>query len=273
MTELRESIDKAVKAILEKNDIKPDLAIILGTGLGGLVKEIEIETEIPYEEIPGFPLSTVEFHAGKLIIGTLSGKKVVAMQGRFHMYEGYDMQQITFPVRVLKYLGAETLIISNACGGINPGFNKGDLMAIMDHINLLGDNPLIGANDNSIGPRFPDMSQPYCKEMIRLALDIAKDENISLQTGVYASMTGPSLETAAEYNMLRVIGADAIGMSTVPEVIVGVHMGMKILAFSVVTDICVPETLEPVNIDEIIKIANEAEPKLTLLIKKVVEKL
>ncbi|MFC1492421.1 purine-nucleoside phosphorylase [candidate division KSB1 bacterium] len=273
MTTLKESIENAVKTIRTKSADIPELAIILGTGLGGLVNEIEIEVEIPYEEIPGFPLSTVEFHAGKLIIGTLSGKKVVAMQGRFHMYEGYDMKQITFPVRVLKYLGAETLIISNACGGINPGFSKGDLMAIKDHINLLFDNPLIGANDNSIGPRFPDMSEPYNKKMISLALEIAKKENIRLQTGVYASMSGPSLETAAEYNMLRVIGADAIGMSTVPEVIVGVHMGMKILAFSVVTDICVPETLEAVNIDEIIKIANEAEPKLTLLIKRVVERL
>ncbi|MCP4728287.1 MAG: purine-nucleoside phosphorylase [bacterium] len=273
MTDLKKSIENAVQAIRTRSTVIPELAIILGTGLGGLVNEIEIEVEIPYEEIPGFPLSTVEFHAGKLIIGTLSGKKVVAMQGRFHMYEGYDMKQITFPVRVLKHLGADTLIISNACGGINADFSKGDLMAIKDHINLLCDNPLIGANDNSIGPRFPDMSEPYNKEMISLAIEIAKEENIRLQTGVYASMSGPSLETAAEYNMLRVIGADAIGMSTVPEVIVGVHMRMKILAFSVVTDICVPETLEAVNIDEIIKIANEAEPKLTMLIKKVVERL
>jgi len=273
MSELREAIDKAVNIIRSYSDLVPQVGIILGTGLGGLVQDIDIEAEVSYTDIPDFPLSTVEFHAGKLILGTLMGKNVAAMQGRFHIYEGYTMQQITFPVRVLNRLGAETLIISNACGGLNPEFAQGDIMVMTDHINLLGGNPLIGPNDNSLGPRFPDMSEPYNRELIATIERIAKEENIKVQKGVYAAMTGPSLETAAEYKMLRIIGTDAIGMSTVPEVIVGVHMGMKILGLSVVTDLCIPETLQPANIDEIIRIAGEAEPKLTLLIKRVVEEL
>lgn len=273
MSELRESIDRAVNVIRGHTDLVPQVGIILGTGLGGLVHDIDIDAEVSYEDIPDFPFSTVEFHAGKLILGTLAGKNVAAMQGRFHIYEGYTMQQITFPVRVLNRLGAETLIISNACGGLNPEFNRGDIMIMTDHINLLGGNPLIGPNDNALGPRFPDMSEPYNRELIAAVERIAKKENIKVQKGVYAAMTGPSLETAAEYKMLRIIGTDAIGMSTVPEVIVGAHTGMKILGLSVVTDLCIPETLQPVDIDEIIRIAGEAEPKLTLLIKRLIEEL
>ena len=275
MSEFREAIDKAVNVVRNYTDLVPQVGIILGTGLGGFVplSGIDIDAEVSYEDIPDFPLSTVEFHAGKLILGTLAGKYVAAMQGRFHIYEGYTMQQITFPVRVLNRLGAETLIISNACGGLNPEFNRGDIMIMTDHINLLGGNPLIGPNDNALGPRFPDMSEPYNRELIAEIERIAKEENIKVQKGVYAAMTGPSLETAAEYKMLRIIGADAIGMSTIPEVVVGVHMGMKILGLSVVTDLCIPETLQPANIDEIIRIAGEAKPKLTLLIKRLVEEL
>ena len=273
MSELSEAIDKAVKVIRSHTSLKPEVGIILGSGLGGLANDITIEAEISYEDIPGFPLSTVEFHAGKLILGTLGGKKVVAMQGRFHVYEGYTMQQITFPVRVLKFLGAGTLIISNVSGGLNGLFTRGDIMIVADHINLLVGNPLIGQNEDSLGPRFPDMSEPYNRELITKVEKIANEENIPVKKGVYAAMTGPSLETAAEYTMLKIIGADSIGMSTVPEVIVGVHMGMKILALSVITDLCIPETLQPVNIDEILRIAAEAEPKLTLLIKRVIEAL
>jgi len=270
MSEHRGAIDRAIAAIREYSALEPEAAIILGTGLGGLAKEITLDAVIHYGNIPGFPLSTVETHAGKLLLGTLNGKKVVAMQGRFHIYEGYSPHQIAFPVQVMKYLGARFLIISNVAGGLNPAFNKGDIMILCDHINLLGGNPLIGRNDDSIGPRFPDMSEPYNRELMALAERIAGREGIAVQKGVYAAMTGPSLETAAEYRMLRIIGADAVGMSTVPEVIAGVHIGMKILGLSVITDLCSPETLEPVDILEIIRIAGKTEPLLTLLIKQVI---
>jgi purine-nucleoside phosphorylase len=270
MSEHREAIDRAIAAIREYSALEPEAAIILGTGLGGLAKEITLDAVIPYGNIPGFPLSTVETHAGKLLLGTLNGKKVVAMQGRFHIYEGYSPHQIAVPVQVMKYLGARFLIISNVAGGLNPAFNKGDIMILCDHINLLGGNPLIGRNDDSIGLRFPDMSEPYNRELMALAERIAGREGIAVQKGVYAAMTGPSLETAAEYRMLRIIGADAVGMSTVPEVIAGVHIGMKILGLSVITDLCSPETLEPVDILEIIRIAGKTEPLLTLLIKQVI---
>jgi purine-nucleoside phosphorylase len=273
MSELREAIEKAVQTIRGHSSLKPDVAIILGTGLGGLAKEIAIESEIPYGKIPGFPLSTVEFHAGKLLLGTASGKRVIAMQGRFHTYEGYTPQQIAFPVRVMKFLGANYLIISNVAGGLNPAFKKGDIMIIQDHINLLGDNPLIGRNDEAIGPRFPDMSEPYNRSLMVLAERVAQREQIRVKKGVYAAMTGPSLETAAEYRMLNILGADAIGMSTVPEVIAGVHSGMKILGLSVITDLCDPDTLQPANIIEIVRIAGETEPKLTHLIKLVIQEL
>jgi len=273
LSELREKITETVAYLRTKTGAKPGIGIILGTGLGALVEDIDIEISISYSEIPNFPISTVEFHAGKLIFGTLCGKSIVAMQGRFHYYEGYTMQQITFPVRVMKFLGVNTLLVSNACGGINASMKPGDIMLIADHINLLGDNPLIGENDDTLGERFPDMSEPYCRELIALTEQIAREENLDVKTGVYAAMTGPNLETAAEYKFLRTIGADVVGMSTIPEDIVAIHSGMRVLGFSVITDACVPEELQPANIPEIIKTAKEAEPKLTLLIKRVVEKL
>ena len=270
-TSTQGDIERAVKVIKEKSDIQAQIGIILGTGLGGLAKEIDAESVIPYTEIPGFPESTVEFHAGKLILGTLRGKKVVAMQGRFHFYEGYTMKQITFPVRVMKFLGCEILLVSNACGGINPDFSPGDIMIMKDHINLLGDNPLIGVNDDELGPRYPDMSEPYSRELISLAEKAASEEKIDIKKGVYAAMTGPSLETAAEYRFLRIIGADVVGMSTIPEDIVAVHMGMKVLGLSVVTDECIPETLKPANIEKIIETAKKAEPVLTRIMKRIIE--
>ncbi|HDZ10697.1 MAG TPA: purine-nucleoside phosphorylase, partial [Bacteroidetes bacterium] len=229
MTELMQQILETTEFLRTKTDFTPETGIILGTGLGGLVKEIDVVATISYKEIPHFPISTVEFHAGNLIFGRFAGKKVVVMQGRFHYYEGYSMKQITFPVRVMKQLGAGTLLVSNAAGALNPLFHVSDIMIIVDHINLLGDNPLIGQNDENLGPRFPDMSEPYRKTLIELAETVAIDNKIPVQKGVFAAMTGPSLETRAEYRFLRMIGADAIGMSTIPEVIVAVHSGMKIL--------------------------------------------
>lgn len=251
-------------------DFEPEVGIILGTGLGGLVKEIEVEKQLMYSNIPDFPISTLEFHSGKLIFGTLGGIKVVAMQGRLHYYEGYSMQQITFPVRVLKYLGIKTLYVSNASGSLNPDFKKGDLMVITDHINLQPQNPLIGRNDNELGPRFPDMSQPYQRNLNDKALTIAKANNITCHKGVYVAVTGPNLETKAEYNYLRIIGGDAVGMSTVPEVIVANHMGLPVFAISVLTDEGFTEVLEPVSLEEIIRVAEEAEPKLTLILKELI---
>jgi len=273
VTELRKRIEETVNFLRTKTSARPDIGIILGTGLGALVKDINIEVEIPYDKIPYFPVSTVEFHAGKLIFGKLSGKSIVAMQGRFHYYEGYSMKQITFPVRVMKFLGVHTLVVSNACGGINVEMKPGTIMIMQDHINLFGDNPLIGENDDSLGPRFPDMSEPYSRELIQLTEQVARQENIDVKKGIYAGVPGPNLETAAEYRFLRTIGADVVGMSTIPEDIVAVHMGMKVLGLSVITDACVPEELQPANVPEIIRIANETEPQLTLLIKKVVENI
>ncbi|MBD3287899.1 purine-nucleoside phosphorylase [candidate division KSB1 bacterium] len=272
-SELRQQIDETVEFLKTRTKIKPEIGIILGTGLGALVDDIDVEASIPYNEIPNFPVSTVEFHAGKLFFGHIENKPIMAMQGRFHYYEGYSMKQITFPVRVMKQFGVDTMLISNACGGINPKLKPGSLMLITDHINLLGDNPLIGENDDSLGPRFPDMSEPYSRELITLAEKTAAEENIELKRGVYAAMSGPSLETAAEYKFLRIIGADTVGMSTIPEDIVAVHSGIKVLGISVITDACVPEELKPVNIAEIIKTAKEAEPKLTKLMRKVISQL
>ncbi|NOW97965.1 purine-nucleoside phosphorylase [Mucilaginibacter sp. SG564] len=251
-------------------DFEPEIGIILGTGLGGLVKEIEVEKQLMYSNIPDFPISTLEFHSGKLIFGTLAGKKVVAMQGRLHYYEGYSMQQITFPVRVMKYLGIKSLYVSNASGSLNPEFKKGELMIIADHINLQPHNPLVGRNDNELGPRFPDMSQPYQRTLIDKALTIAKANNIICHKGVYVAVTGPNLETKAEYNYLRIIGGDAVGMSTVPEVIVANHMGLPVFAISVLTDEGFTDVLEPVVVEDIIKIAEEAEPKLTMILKELI---
>ncbi|MFI5160429.1 MAG: purine-nucleoside phosphorylase [Sphingobacteriales bacterium] len=251
-------------------DFEPEVGIILGTGLGGLVSEIEVEKQLMYSNIPDFPISTLEFHSGKLIFGTLAGKKVVAMQGRLHYYEGYSMQQITFPVRVMKMLGIKTLCVSNASGALNPNFRKGDLMIIDDHINLQHLNPLIGRNEEELGPRFPDMSEPYASSLIKKALDIAKANNITCHKGVYVAVTGPNLETRAEYRYLRIIGGDAVGMSTAPEVIVANHMGLPVFAISVLTDEGFPDELKPVSIDEILAIAHEAEPKMTLILKKLI---
>jgi purine-nucleoside phosphorylase len=249
------------------------VAVILGTGLGGLAREIELECEIGYENISGFPLSTVESHAGRLLLGDLGGKRVVAMQGRFHCYEGYSMQQIGFPVRVMRALGAGTLVVSNACGGMQPLWQAGELVLISDHINLLGDNPLIGPNDDRLGPRFPDMSAVYDPELRELARSVARDLRIVLHEGVYVAVTGPNLETPAEYRFLRGIGADVVGMSTVPEVIVAVHGGMRVLGVSIITDRCLPDALEPVDVETIIATATKAEPNLTGLISTVLERM
>lgn len=270
---LRAEIERAVGAVRAVTDIVPEVAVILGTGLGGLAEEIDVATEIGYEDIPGFPLSTVESHAGRLLFGRLGGKTVAAMQGRFHRYEGYSMAQITFPVRVLRGLGADTLIVSNACGGMHPLWGPGDLVLIADHINLLGDNPLIGSNDDGLGPRFPDMSAPYTPELRQVARAVARDLKITLREGVYVAVTGPNLETPAEYRFLRGIGADVVGMSTVPEVIVAVHGGMRVLGVSIITDQCLPDALEPTDVPTIIATAKAAEPDLTRLVTGVLQRL
>ena len=273
MSKLISNINETLEVIRKHTSENYPIGIILGTGLGGLVKDINIKHQIDYEELPYLPISTVESHSGKLIFGTINGKNVVAMQGRFHFYEGYTMQQITYPVRVMKFLGVETLLVSNACGGMNPQYRKGDVMIMSDHINLLGDNPLIGKNENELGPRFPDMSEPYSLELIELAEKIALENQIKVQKGVYVAVPGPNLETRAEYRFLRGIGADVVGMSTIPENIVAVHMGMKVLGMSIVTDECFPESLQPVNVEEIIAAAMKAEPKMTLIMKEVVKSL
>jgi purine-nucleoside phosphorylase len=266
-------IQQAREHIATQTKTAPEYGIILGTGLGRFADRIAAESKVPYEEIPHFPVSTVETHAGKLILGTVGGKRVMAMQGRFHYYEGYSMAQVAFPVRVMKALGVHTLIVSNACGGVNPHFAPGSIMAITDHINLLAGNPLIGRNDERIGPRFPDMSEPYSKALVALAMKVALANGIRLEQGVYAAMSGPCLETRAEYRMLKVLGADVVGMSTVPEVIAAVHCGLKVLGLSVVTDACLPDALEPVDISKIIATADKAEPSLVKLIEKVLESL
>jgi purine-nucleoside phosphorylase len=268
-----ESIEKAAAVVRARFPAVPDVAIVLGTGLGGLAREIEVQAEISYADIPGFPLSTVESHAGRLLCGTLGGKTVVAMQGRFHRYEGYSLQQVTFPVRVLQALGASTLIVSNACGGMHPLWAPGDLMLIADHINLLGDNPLIGHNDDRLGARFPDMSAPYDEPLRAIAREVALAQQITLREGVYVAVPGPNLETRAEYRMLRTIGADVVGMSTVPEVIVALHGGMRVLGLSIITDQCLPDALEPAKLSTIIANAGKAEPKLTSLVRGVMERL
>jgi purine-nucleoside phosphorylase len=268
-----ERIGAAVRAIRDRFPVTPSVAVILGTGLGGLATHIETRAVIDYADIPGFPLSTVESHAGRLLCGTLAGRTVVAMQGRFHRYEGYTLQQVTFPVRVLRALGASTLIVSNACGGMNPLWAPGDLMMIADHINMLGDNPLIGPNDDSLGPRFPDMSEPYDGSLRAIAREVALEQRLTLREGVYVAVAGPNLETRAEYRMLRALGADVVGMSTVPEVIVAVHGGMRVLGFSIITDQCLPDALEPATMERIVGVATRAEPKLTQLVSAVVERL
>lgn len=270
---LLERIEAAAEVVRARSALQPEVGIILGTGLGGLAEEIAVEATIPYQEIPGFPLSTVESHAGRLLLGRLANRPVVAMQGRFHRYEGYGLGEVTFPVRVMRALGAEILIVSNACGGMNPLWSPADLVLLSDHINLLGDNPLVGPNDERLGPRFPDMSAPYDPELRALARASAVELGITLREGVYVAVPGPNLETRAEYRMLRGMGADVVGMSTVPEVIVAAHAGMRTVGISIITDQCLPDALEPADIGRIIATAGRAEPSLTRLITRLVERL
>jgi purine-nucleoside phosphorylase len=272
MESLFDQVQESIKEIQRFTQAAPKVGIILGTGLGALAQEIKEPLVIPYEKIPHFPLSTVESHAGQLVFGKLGSALVVAMKGRFHRYEGYSMRQVAYPVRVMKALGVEYLLVSNACGGMNRSFNPGDLMIIEDHVNFMGDNPLIGKNDDRMGPRWPDMIEPYSKELIQLAEKIAWDKKIPLRKGVYVGVLGPNLETRAEYRLLSTF-ADVVGMSTVPEVIAAVHCGLQTLGISVVTDKCVPDTLEPADIQKIIRHAQEAEPKLTLLMREVADAL
>jgi purine-nucleoside phosphorylase len=266
MLELYNQIEAAVAAIRTRWNEKPVAGIILGTGLGNLADEIESPVAIEYEQIPHFPKSTATSHRGRLVCGRLAGAPVVAMEGRFHQYEGYPLKQITLPVRVMKALGAGTLIVSQAVGGMNPYYKPGDVMVIDDHINLMGDNPLVGVNDDRLGPRFPDMSAPYTPELIDEALEIARKENFVAHRGVTVAVTGPNLETRAEYRFLRQIGADVVGMSTVPEVIVAVHTGLRVFGLSVITDMCLPDALKPAVIEENIAHANSAQPKLRALV-------
>jgi purine-nucleoside phosphorylase len=270
---LFDRIQAAAEVVRDRSALVPEVGIVLGTGLGGLAREIAVEAEVSYQSIPGFPLSTVESHAGRLLLGRLGGRPVVAMQGRFHRYEGYDLQQVTFPVRVMYALGARTLVVSNACGGMNPLWAPGDLVLLSDHINLLGDNPLVGPNDERLGERFPDMSAPYDPVLRSLARAIALELGITLREGVYAAVPGPNLETRAEYRMLRTMGADVVGMSTVPEVIVARHQGMRTLGISIITDQCLPDALEPADIGRSIETAGRAEPQLTRLTTHLVERL
>lgn len=273
MSELKNKIEETLAVIRKTTKENYPVGIILGTGLGGLVKEIDVKHQIEYSSLPYFPLSTVESHAGKLIFGKIGDKNVVAMQGRFHYYEGYSMQQITYPVRVMKFLGVETLLVSNACGGMNPLYKRGDIMIMNDHINLLGDNPLVGVNDSEMGPRFPDMSEPYNQDLVCLAEDVAIENKIKVHKGVYVAVPGPNLETKAEYRFLRAIGADVVGMSTIPENIVANHMDMKVLGLSIITDECFPEALKPAKLEEILAAAMGAEPKMTLIMKEVIKNL
>lgn len=269
LKKIKETVEYLETKIVEK----PEIGIILGTGLGGLVNEIHVDCTIPYEFIPNFPVSTVEGHKGQLIFGSMNGKRIVAMQGRFHFYEGYTMQELTFPVNVMKFLGIKLLVLSNASGGVNPDFAVGDLMIIEDHINLMKNNPLIGPNEEEIGTRFPDMSHAYDPEIIGLAMRIAHEKEIKLQKGVYAAVSGPTFETPAEYKYIRIIGADAVGMSTVPEVIAARHMGLRCFAFSVISDLGVAGKIVKITHQEVIEAASAAEPKMTTIIRELIERI
>ncbi|MBI4226909.1 MAG: purine-nucleoside phosphorylase [Candidatus Omnitrophica bacterium] len=270
---LYDQIQESLAAIRRTITLTPEVAVILGTGLGRVGEHLESPQRLAYSKIPHFPVSTVESHKGELVVGTLGAKTVAAMEGRFHAYEGYTFQQVTYPVRVLRALGAKVLIVSNACGGMNPDYQPGDLMAIADHINLMNGNPLIGPNDERLGVRFPDLSAPYDPALLGLAAQIAREEQIRMHQGVYVAVTGPNLETRAEYAFLRRIGADVVGMSTVPEVLVGVHAGFRLFGISCVTDRCIPETLKPTTVEDVIRVATDAEPKITRLITRLIERL
>ena len=269
----RDDVEEAARAVRSRWAGQPEIGLVLGTGLGALAEEIDRAAVIPYPEIPHFPHSTTESHAGQLVCGTLAGRAVMAMEGRFHLYEGYTPAQVTFPIRVMRELGCRVLVVSNAAGGLNPLHSKGDVIVIDDHINLMGVNPLIGPNDERLGPRFPDMIEPYDRGLQRIALDAAMEAGIVARRGVYVAVSGPNLETRAEYRFLRAIGADVVGMSTVPEVLVAVHAGLKVLGFSIVTDLCLPDALEPARIEDILAVAREAEGKLRTIVRRVLERL
>ncbi len=268
-----EKINEAVEYLVKHTNVQPELGIILGTGLGGLVNEINIIDTISYEDIPNFPVSTVESHSGKLIFGELGGKHVVAMQGRFHFYEGYSLQEVTFPVRVMKLLGIKRLVVSNASGGVNPDYEIGEIMILNDHINLFPGNPLIGKNIDDLGPRFPDMSDAYDVDMIAIAEKVAEENNIRIAKGIYAGLTGPTLETPAEYKMINILGADAVGMSTVPEIIVARHMEIPCFAVSIITDLGVAGKIKKVSVQDVIEVANRQEPKMTKIIKELIARI
>lgn len=273
MLELHDKIQEACAFIRQHTETKPQAGIILGTGLGGLVGDIDVEATLTYSDIPGFLNSTATGHAGRLVIGKIGGVPVMAMEGRSHFYEGYDLKDITLPVRVFKEIGAELLIVSNACGGLNPYYHNGDIMIIEDQINLMGGNPLIGINDDRLGPRFPDMCEPYDQQWIDRTMAVARREGIHPHKGVFVAVAGPCLETRAEYRFLRQAGADVVGMSTVPETIVAIHCGLKVVGLSVITDMCLPDALKPANVAEIIATANEAEPRLRAIVRGVVGEL
>ena len=272
-SDVRQAIEAAAASIKKRTMLRPKAGLILGTGLGDVSEAIEDAVSIPYGEIPGFVASTAESHAGELVLGRVNKLPVVAMKGRLHFYEGYSMQEITFPVRVMRALGADTLIVSSASGGMNPQLRLGDIVVITDHINLMGDNPLLGPNDDDLGPRFPDMSEPYARNLVDLVEAIALEEHIRTRPGVFAAVAGPNLETRAEYRFLRAIGADVVGMSVVPETLVAVHGGMRVLALTVVTDLCFPDALEPADITRILAVAGRTEPSLRRLIVRVMERL
>jgi purine-nucleoside phosphorylase len=273
MENISERINESIQSIRKYSEIKPEVAIILGTGLGKLADQIEDKLSIPYKDISNFPISTVHGHSGNLVLGKLENKQIVAMQGRFHFYEGYSMKEVTFPVRVMKQLGAKIIIISNAAGGMNRFFRRGDLMLITDHINLMGDNPLIGPNDDELGPRFPDMSQAYDLELMKLTEKVVLEEGILMHKGIYAGLTGPMLETPAEYRFLTKIGADAVGMSTIPEVIVANHMGMRVLGISCITDLAIDGIVEKVQFQEILQAAAKSEPIMSRVVRKVIKNI
>lgn len=274
MKEQKKKVEEAAKYVLSKIKIKPEVAMILGSGLGDLADEVQDAVSIPFGEIPNFPTSTVAGHAGKIVVGILEGRKVLAMKGRIHYYEGYTMKQVTFPIRLMKKLGINTLIVTNASGGINPTFKPGDLMIITDHINFQGANPLLGENDDEWGPRFPDMTDAYTKTIVKLALDVAAKEGIPVQKGIFTAVAGPNYETVAEIRMLRTFGADAVGMSTVPEVLVARHAGMKVLGISCVTDVIhTEEKTQSVSHEEVLAVANQAKPKFMKLMKAIIKEI